>query len=1215
MRKIYYLFLSFVFIGLANTAFAQNGELKGKVIDSKTKEAVPFASVSIEFNGTQIAGNKTDFDGNYYIKPIPPGRYDVKISVIGYNPSVTNNVLISSDRVSFLDKSITSNTQAIKEVEITEYVRPLIERDNTTTGGTLTSEEIRNLPTRNINAAVATSAGVYQKEEGDGLNIKGSRDESNEYFIDGIKVRGLTGIPQAGIEQITVITGGVPAQYGDATGGIISITTKGPSKELAGGVELVTSEGLNAYGYNLAAVNLSGPIIKRNAGTDSAKALLGFFVSAELESQKDQDPSAIQLFKVKDDVLNDLRRNPRQLNVNGNILALDRGEFVKKTDLEKIGFNENNRRRDIRLSSRIDYQLSQNSFFRLGATANFRKADVFNRNNYLFNSQENSERLDNSYRVFARYTQKFAQGDDSKSFIRNAFFEIQADYSKSTVEQRDPELRDNLFRYGQWGKFNSTFRPVFAQDTITINGQLQTKIVQQDLFSENNMTFERLNNNEVIANYASQFYDVFGTSRGFNDFRSRGGVSNGDGVGDIYNSYNGLGTQSGYVKLNNDQYRLLFTINGSIKNHSVQAGLEFEQRVDRSFRPSSIGLWNVARLLANNGLVLDRSNPIQSNQGDTVFFNRTTDINVQSTFDRNLRKKLGLGNGEYIDIDSYDASVFSLDLFSADELIENNRFTDNADEAYRGFSYDGKRLSNNVNFDDFFSDTLNRPIGAFQPVYIAGYIQDKFTFKDIIFNLGLRIDRFDANQKVLKDKYSLFAVKTKSEVEGIQNIKNGGKHPNNIGNDFVVYGQNSLNPNSEILGYRSGDIFYDALGNEVSNANAIIGDGGSVNPIYNDNIKRDASGTQARISSLSFKDFQPKTAIMPRVSFSFPISDEAAFFANYDVLTQRAQSRVYSSPLAYYNLERRSGGQIIVNPDLNPERTTDYQVGFKQKVGPTSALTITSFYRELRDQLQFVQVNNAAPITYNSFQNQDFGTVKGFTFAYDLRRTNNASLRLSYTLQFANGTGSESTSAGNLINLGLGNVIIPNPLDFDQRHNIVASFDYRYGSGANYNGPDNLRKILQNLGANLIVRGGSGTPFSRQTPFAKFAVINYDERFRTLVGSLNGSRTPFTSNIDLRIDKDFDLMGNSENQKNKYFFNVYLQIQNILNTQNVINVYPTTGNAIDDGYLTSTLGLQEVNASSTNDSQSLIDLYRIKAENPNNFSAPRVSRLGLIFNF
>jgi hypothetical protein len=43
-----------------------------------------------------------------------------------------------------------------------------------------------------------------------------------------------------------------------------------------------------------------------------------------------------------------------------------------------------------------------------------------------------------------------------------------------------------------------------------------------------------------------------------------------------------------------------------------------------------------------------------------------------------------------------------------------------------------------------------RPIGAFEPIYIAGYIMDKFAFDDLIFNVGVRVDRFDANQQGFK---------------------------------------------------------------------------------------------------------------------------------------------------------------------------------------------------------------------------------------------------------------------------------------------------------------------------------------------------------------------------------------------------------------------------------------------------------------------------------
>ena len=62
-------------------------------------------------------------------------------------------------------------------------------------------------------SVAATTAGIYQRDEGDAVNIRGSRSDATEYYIDGIKVRGALGVPTSGIEQIKVVTGGVPAQY------------------------------------------------------------------------------------------------------------------------------------------------------------------------------------------------------------------------------------------------------------------------------------------------------------------------------------------------------------------------------------------------------------------------------------------------------------------------------------------------------------------------------------------------------------------------------------------------------------------------------------------------------------------------------------------------------------------------------------------------------------------------------------------------------------------------------------------------------------------------------------------------------------------------------------------------------------------------------------------------------------------------------------------
>ena len=145
----------------------------------------------------------------------------------------------------------------------------LLDQDNLS-GETKTAEEIVALPTRSVASVASTTAGIYQKDEGDAVNMRGSRENATSYYVDGIKVRGAIGVPTSGIEQITVVTGGLPAQYGDATGGIISVTTKGPSNKFFGGLEVESSSLFDKYNYNLVGFGLSGPILKKR-NTDGTK--------------------------------------------------------------------------------------------------------------------------------------------------------------------------------------------------------------------------------------------------------------------------------------------------------------------------------------------------------------------------------------------------------------------------------------------------------------------------------------------------------------------------------------------------------------------------------------------------------------------------------------------------------------------------------------------------------------------------------------------------------------------------------------------------------------------------------------------------------------------------------------------------------------------------------------------------------------------------------
>ena len=96
----------------------------------------------------------------------------------------------------------------------------------------------------------------------------------------------------------------------------------------------------------------------------------------------------------------------------------------------------------------------------------------------------------------------------------------------------------------------------------------------------------------------------------------------------------------------------------------------------------------------------------------------------------------------------------------------------------------------------------------------------------------------------------------------------------------------------------------------------------------------------------SFEDYEPQINWMPRLAFSFPISTEANFFAHYDILVQRPASNTIASALDFFYFADDS--DFKNNPNLKPERTIDYEVGFQQKLGNTSALKIAAYYKEMR---------------------------------------------------------------------------------------------------------------------------------------------------------------------------------------------------------------------------------------------------------------------------
>ncbi len=1015
--------------------------------------------------------------------------------------------------------------------------------------------------------------------------------------------------------QTEVITGGVPAQYGDVTGGVISTTTKGPAPYYFGSSEVLTSSVFDPYHYNLGALTLGGPII-RNKKT--GQPIVGFLLASEFQYNRDGSPRSLTTWKVNDDKLAELQANPL-VPASSGFGVLNAADFLTQSDLSSQNYRENVARTAVRVSGNLKFVTSEKTTLTIGGRYNMNQGRNGSRFNELMNYANNSESFAQDWSTYVRFQQRFGNpSDSSNSLIRNAFYTIQMDFTRNERLTQDARHKDNLFAYGHIGTFKTQYRPLYTlgSDTITDpNDPNYGKVMDAytlAVFQSANVDYTPGENNPILANYTSNFYDfvdqnlIFNRARSLEDIRAGGGLLNGDQPSSVYGLWGNVGAnQASYGKTLNDQFRITASSTFDIKDHSLIVGVEYEQRFDRSYSVGATGLWTLMRLLQNDAIrELDLNNPIASydNNGvfqDTLNYPRLFDADKPRTFDRNLRETLGLDpNGtDWLDIDSYDPSTFSLDMFSANELLNigSSQYI-----GYYGFDYLGNRLTTRPSLTDFFATDAQgnspRLIGAFEPIYMAGYIQDQFTYEDLFFNIGVRVDRFDANQPVLADPYVLYPAYSVGDL-GATTLA-GYDVPEGISDDAVVYVDDQENP-SAIVGYREGTTWYTANGEVEANPKNIADLSGGIKPfLKNPGIEDQKLAVTA---NESFKDYTPQVTVSPRISFQFPISDEAEFFAHYDIMVQRPDPGVNRmNPITFLQLENGNNGGLLSNPDLKPQRTTDYEIGFRQKLNDNSALKLSAFYREMRDMMQSFSFTEAYPVTYIAFGNLDFGTVKGYTVQYDLRRTGNVRLNANYTLQFADGTGSSSTSGANIARSGQPNLRYILPLSYDSRHQVVMNMDYRYGGGPAYNGPVWFgKRVLENAGLNLVVNANSGTPYTRRV-----LAYGLTDAQTPMTGNINGSRLPWSFRVDATANKVWNF-----NEGPLSNFEIYVQMLNVLNTQNVLGVYPYTGSPSDDGYLSSPQGQNAIQFQAS--AQSFADLYNISLANPGLFSLPRRIRLGL----
>ncbi|MEP0546309.1 MAG: TonB-dependent receptor [Rhodothermales bacterium] len=1060
-------------------AVAQNtGRLAGVVVDD-LGDPLPGANVILE--GTQL-GAATDIDGNYFIIGVPVGTYDVTASFVGYQTQTVEAVQISSGYTT--EQSFELGPQSLGEVTVT-YERPIIQKDAIGAPRVVTGEEISNLPIRGVASVASIQNGVVNNGRDDDLFVRGGREQEIAYYVDGVKVTGSApiGVNQGAIAEQELLIGTIPARYGDVQSGVISITTKTGRSDFFGSAEFITSEVLDAFGYNLGSLAIGGPIVPGRAS---------FFLSGQGTFESDYNTYSVDTYRLSDDDFAALQQNPQVVrlvcqagfNCGEGVAAGDEMFIPLSSDLffdENGGFRdgidndslvtllggsipagfgvaENNflvfapetytadrfdfergkdaPRENFTFNGNVNFNISSALSLRLGGGYDRQSTDEFTFGNSLYNRDRfyNDER--DSWRAYGTFRQRLSD---------NAFYQIQGEYQDYKFVQYPNGFSDQVEDALFYGDIDAAYSDIARRYLVFRNGEYQ------------------------------QLFTTDGGGRP----TSVGGTFNLPGA-----------QLTRFQQQHDQQFRFSGSATTQLGVHQIEFGGEFEQQTRRFFD------------IAGGALA-----------------------RYYNDLDGAIAPSAAFPNG----VQSYDQLPF--------DVVEEQIVT------RYGYNYLGTEEVDDQDIQAYFDGT-STDVAPHKPIYYAGYVQDKIEFRDLVINLGLRVDVFDNNTPVLLDAFAPFPIARPSNFVGeLTNPESnffqgdGFSIPGSIGSDYALY----FNDGGEIVGYRDLDgNFFDAEGISTTQDNVTGAASGQVEEV------------EAPLSTI-FTDYEPQVTFMPRVGVSFPVTDRALFFASYNVTSQRPTEQSFT-PFTTYEVLTGQNSRTS-NPNLEPEKTTQYELGFRQRVGERAALTLSGFYRTQENKISNRTLFGANP-EYGTYLNADFTTTKGVELGFDLRRTSNLSINANYTLSFASGTGSDASSTGTVVWRG---TYFPNfisPADFDQRHTGNVSLDYRFGSdeGPMLGGA----RILENFGVNVLGSFGSG---QRYTPLSAAAFSVNDSFTSPVAGQINSLTLPATTRIDLRIDRSFDLgLGNSR-------LKAYLWVQNLLDTENIVAVYRATGLADQDGYL------------------------------------------------
>ncbi len=303
MKKFNFIIYALVVITTLNAQSDRvSGKIRGRVVDSTSKNPLAGANVLVLPVGSG-RGTMTNEDGEFVLPNLMTGRYNVKVSYMGYASTTIQDIDVSPGGTTEILFSLTIEAIEGQEVNVVaESMENTINIKTVVSQVKYSGEQLNKMPVSNFTDVIANAGGVVKTEAGRsrGIHMRGGRSGEVAFYVDGIltndpvdRSQGVQ-IDKEAIDVLTISKGGFSAEFGEAMSGIVTVITKSGSKQDISGNLIFETDQLasnnsnynNNYGkYNM---QFGGPF-------PGLKNYLSFYISGSYVGSDITSPRSIKL--------------------------------------------------------------------------------------------------------------------------------------------------------------------------------------------------------------------------------------------------------------------------------------------------------------------------------------------------------------------------------------------------------------------------------------------------------------------------------------------------------------------------------------------------------------------------------------------------------------------------------------------------------------------------------------------------------------------------------------------------------------------------------------------------------------------------------------------------------------------------------------------------------------------------------------------------------